>query len=247
MLSLWIQTVSSFAMLIIILLVQVLIYPQFKHVNSNDLPKYAKFHIKKISWVVIPFMLAELISLLTLWTNKETWSFWLISATGLLVLIWVLTFLKIAPLHNQIALNSDAELLPKLIQLNSVRTMLWTLKSASVFCLFIVFIMPNLQYQAIYNANINTKLTKPNGSKVIHEGVISSKDLNNALSALNAHLIDQEGSLQKYIVRTSYLKFPDLLIIDHKKELTILWSKSLMGYFDFGKNKDRLKWIQKRL
>lgn len=247
MLSLWIQTVSSLAMLIIILLVQVLIYPQFKHVNSNDLSTYSKFHIKHISWVVIPFMLAEFFSLIVLWTNKGAWSFWLISATGLLVLIWALTFLKIVPLHNQICQRADSELLPKLIQLNAVRTLLWVLKSVSIFCLFIVFITPNLQYQAIFNADLDSTLSKSNGYKLIYEGGLSSTELDDVLSTLDAQLLIQEGSLKKYIVRTAYLKFPDLLIIDHKKERTIFWSKALLGYFDFGKNKDRLKWIQKKI
>ena len=52
MIVLWVQAISSFAMLIVILIVQVLIYPQFNYVSPHELGKYVNFHIRHISWTL---------------------------------------------------------------------------------------------------------------------------------------------------------------------------------------------------
>ena len=247
MITLWIQAISSLAMITVILLVQVLIYPQFKQVGPNEIGNYVKFHIRKISWVVIPVMLTELFSLIILWSYREIWSFWLLSSTVILALILGLTFIKIAPLHNQIAVSSDVRLISKLLSLNFARTVLWILKSISIFCLFIVFITPHLQFEFITNANINTLFEKTNGYQLVYEKSVFQANLDTIVSSLGGQQIESKGNLRKYIVRTPHLKFPDLIIIEHKKDKTVFWSKSLLGHFDFGKNKERLKWIQKKL
>ena len=202
MIVLWIQAISSFAMLIVILLVQVLIYPQFKQVSPHELGDYVKFHIRHISWIVIPIMLVETFSLIQLWTNQEIWSFWLISATVFLVLIWGLTFIKIVPLHNEIARSSDVTFISSLLSLNLIRTILWVLKSISIFCLFAVLITPSLNFEYIIRSDTDTIFKDRNISHLIYEKKIVQTHLDAILSSLDAQLIEHKGNLKKYIGRS---------------------------------------------
>lgn len=247
MIVLWVQAISSFAMLIVILIVQVLIYPQFNYVSPHELGKYVKFHIRHISWIVIPIMLVESFSLMQLWTNQEIWSFWLISATVLLVLIWVLTFIKIVPLHNEIARSSDVTFIPSLLSLNLIRTILWVLKSISIFCLFAVFITPSLNFSYIIHSDTDTIFKDRDTSHLIYEKNIVQTHLDSILSSLDAQLIEHQGNLKKYMIKTPYLKLPDVIFIEDKGDKIIFFSKSLLRYFDFGRNKARLKWIQEKI
>ena len=247
MIVLWVQAISSFAMLIVILLVQVLIYPQFNYVSPHELGNYVKFHIRHISWIVIPIMLVESFSLIQLWTNQEIWSFWLISATVLLVLIWGLTFIKIAPLHNEIARSSDVTFIPSLLSLNFIRTILWVFKSISIFCLFAVFITPSLNFSYIIRSDTDTIFKDKDTSHLIYEKNIVQTHLDSILSSLDAQLIEHQGNLKKYIIKTPYLKLPDVIFIEDQGDKIIFFSKSLLRYFDFGRNKARLKWIREKI
>lgn len=132
MIALWVQAISTVAILTLIVLVQVLIYPQFKHVGKNELSAYSLFHIQRMSWVVVPIMLSEVCSLVFLWLDTEFRSLWLIFGTGTLALIWGLTFTKIAPLHTKIATTANSELIPTLVKLNLIRTLLWIVKSIAI-------------------------------------------------------------------------------------------------------------------
>lgn len=132
MIALWIHAISTVSILTLIIMVQVLIYPQFRHVGQNELSSYSRFHIKRISWVVVPIMLSELLSLVGVWMNTELRSLWLVVGTGVLGLIWGLTFTKIAPLHEKIASTANPKLIPTLVKLNLIRTLLWLIKSVAI-------------------------------------------------------------------------------------------------------------------
>ena len=43
------------------------------------------------------------------------------------------------------------------------------------------------------------------------------------------------------MIKTPYLKLPDVIFIEDKGDKIIFFSKSLLRYFDFGRNKTRLK------
>ena len=111
------QIALSGALFSLIWLVQLLIYPSFKLVNQN-FSECMLHHQNRISWVVIPLMLAELVVTLL---QKN---FLLI---GLVAGVWISTAFIQVPIHKMLAQNSK-EKIDWLIKSNWIRTVLWTLK-----------------------------------------------------------------------------------------------------------------------
>jgi hypothetical protein len=130
-LLLWIHTISTLSMFLIIIIVQIVIYPQFTEVGKKELKRYSTLHMKRISYIVVPIMLIEMGSLLYLLSQIPIYNIYLWLCILSLALIWVLTFFKIVPVHQQIATQAKQELIPKLIQLNLYRTLLWTIKACA--------------------------------------------------------------------------------------------------------------------
>ena len=54
-----------------------------------------------------------------------------------LILIWILTFFKIVPIHNKISINPNINLFERLIQHNLIRTIFWILKFLSLLLIFL--------------------------------------------------------------------------------------------------------------
>ena len=128
-LAIWIQILSSMGMVTLILLVQVLIYPQFKNVSLDQLPSYASFHSRRISYIVVPLMILEAVSLGGL-VYQIGWNSWAVNSSGiLLLLIWGLTFFKIVPVHKKLSSKPESRDVDQLLKLNSVRTFLWATKA----------------------------------------------------------------------------------------------------------------------
>ncbi len=108
------------------LIVQIIIYPSFKFIKIDSFKGYHLNYMNKISYVVAPIMLLEIISsFLLLIFNKS-----LIDILGfiLLSLIWIVTFFLIVPIHNELNIKFRLVELKKLIKLNLLRTILWILK-----------------------------------------------------------------------------------------------------------------------
>tara|TARA_S200000501_G_C20594576_1_gene643113 strand:- start:212 stop:613 length:402 start_codon:yes stop_codon:yes gene_type:complete len=118
--------ISNLLMIGISILVQFIIYPSFK---KPDFKNFNVFHISysnKMFYIVAPIMLTELFSSAILVYENLAESY-LISFC-LLVLIWGLTFMFIVPIHNSLSKKHNEELVGKMIKLNSLRTLFWSLK-----------------------------------------------------------------------------------------------------------------------
>ena len=121
-----IHYISNILMIGISLIVQIIIYPSFKFIKIDSFKGYHLNYMNKISYVVAPIMLLEIISsFLLLIFNKS-----LIDILGfiLLSLIWIVTFFLIVPIHNELNIKFRLVELKKLIKLNLLRTILWILK-----------------------------------------------------------------------------------------------------------------------
>ncbi len=121
-----IHYISNILMIGISLIVQIIIYPSFKFIKIDAFKGYHLNYMNKISYVVAPIMLLEIISsFLLLIFNKS-----LIDIIGfiLLSLIWIVTFFLIVPIHNELNIKFGLVELKKLIKLNLLRTILWILK-----------------------------------------------------------------------------------------------------------------------
>ena len=112
----------------IILSTQFVSYPLFLTVNQNQFKIYHDFYTKSISYVVVPFMLLEiLINAFNLLNTNDVYPLYFVS-TFLLLFIWLSTILIQVPLHNSINLDYDTVQIKQLINSNWIRTILWISK-----------------------------------------------------------------------------------------------------------------------
>mgnify|MGYP001170701398 CR=1 FL=1 len=112
----------------IILSTQFVSYPLFLTVNQNQFKIYHDFYTKSISYVVVPFMLLEiLINAFNLLNINDVYPLYFVS-TFLLLFIWLSTILIQVPLHNSINLDYDTVQIKQLINSNWIRTILWISK-----------------------------------------------------------------------------------------------------------------------
>lgn len=116
----------------LIWLVQVVHYPGFLRVGGEGYKGYQKYHMKNITLVVGPSMVAEaILSVAVLWYIKDlTASNIYLLSLALLVLIWLHTALWAAPVHARLLSGYDGALIRSLININWWRTSLWSLRTA---------------------------------------------------------------------------------------------------------------------
>jgi hypothetical protein len=111
----------------LILLIQIIHYPAYSYIDLTQFARFQKFHVSRITWLVAPTMIVELITagLLT-WQNQEIlFKFNLIS----IILIWIITFTLNVPIHTLLLEKYDVRLVRKLILTNWPRTLLWVLRA----------------------------------------------------------------------------------------------------------------------
>ena len=113
-------------LLILIILVQLIIYPSFLHYHLKNLITWHNIYTKKIAIVVIPLMLGQLsVSIFQVYEKQvfDTLSYFII-----VLFLWAITLFKFAPMHNIISQGSvNDKFLTKLVRLNWIRTILWFL------------------------------------------------------------------------------------------------------------------------
>ena len=85
-----------------------------------------------ISVIVIPFMVGELFSLVYLSYIDSR----LFLPLMILLVIWLLTFIILVPIHNKLSLKHNISLINRLINYNWLRTILWTVKLIILFYFF---------------------------------------------------------------------------------------------------------------
>ncbi len=127
-LALLVGLASTLAMVGLIWFVQVVHYPLFARVGASDFAAYAAEHSALTTWVVAPFMLAELGSALYLVARPPAhvplaW-LWL----GLLLcgVVWTATGALSVPQHSILAAGFDARAWRTLVLTNWVRTLAWS-------------------------------------------------------------------------------------------------------------------------
>lgn len=113
-------------LLVLIIMVQLIIYPSFLHYPLKNLIAWHNIYTKKIAIVVIPLMLGQLsVSIFQVYEKQvfDTLSYFII-----VLFLWGITLFKFAPMHNTISQGSvNDKFLTKLVRLNWIRTILWFL------------------------------------------------------------------------------------------------------------------------
>lgn len=134
------QLLATCAMAGIIWMVQIVTYPQFLEVPQSGFLKYHDRYMKRMSWVVGPVMVAELIfAILGVWYFWDSEIHWHIVTAGLLVpAVWMVTFFVQVPQHASLAESGWNETtVREIIKVNWIRVFIWT---ARVEVLLVAFL-----------------------------------------------------------------------------------------------------------
>lgn len=116
---------SSVFMAGVIWLVQIVQYPAFLLVPKEQFREYHRTHSDRISYVVAPVMLIELIC--AYWLFYEMGSKYLAYFVITVVIFAATAFISV-PLHNKLSLGKDERTINKLVLTNWIRTILWSVK-----------------------------------------------------------------------------------------------------------------------
>ena len=117
--------------------IQLVHYPSFHFADREKFKEFHIFHGKRISLLVVPLMIFELISSGILWWESSPLS---LNSIGfyLVIAIWISTAFLSVPAHNKLTSRMDEKAVRFLINTNWIRTLLWTAK-ASISLYFLNF------------------------------------------------------------------------------------------------------------
>ena len=122
--------IATSMMVAIIWMVQILNYPSFLFVDKQQYTEFQQFHMKKISYIIVPIMLLELFSGFGILFYIEKAQLSLYASLTLLVLIWVITGLFFTKYHTELSKKYNRNTILRLIRFNWIRTVLWTIRLA---------------------------------------------------------------------------------------------------------------------
>ena len=94
--------ISTSMMVAIIWIVQILHYPTFLFIDKERYTEFQQFHMNKISYIIVPLMLGELISGLSILFTVENVQFSFYVSLSLLILIWLITGLFFTKFHSKL-------------------------------------------------------------------------------------------------------------------------------------------------
>ncbi len=129
-----IHAAATLIMLGVILIVQLVHYPLFRHVGEVSYAIYQAEHVRRITWIVAPLMTTELVTAGWLvWAPPPgvvPWQAW--TGLVLVIVIWGTTALVQVPLHDRLTDGFDAATHRRLVRTNWLRTGAWTLRGGLV-------------------------------------------------------------------------------------------------------------------
>lgn len=114
--------------------VQLVHYPLFSLVDRTQFKDFQRRHEKWTSVVVAPAMLVEIFTLgwLVVFLPDAAFPGLLKLSLGLLVVIWLSTFLLQVPAHRVLEGGFDVKAHQNLVLTNWVRTLLWSVRGATL-------------------------------------------------------------------------------------------------------------------
>lgn len=115
----------------LIWVVQILVYPQFRHVAPAEFRDYHFAHCFRIGLIVAHLLFVEAATAAwLLYEGRQAQPF--IISTGLIPIIWLTTAVFQAPIHTRLGRGFDAPLISRLILTNWIRTLAWTARGILV-------------------------------------------------------------------------------------------------------------------
>ena len=135
-LALLVHVGSTWAVVGVIWIIQLLVYPAMASVPTEAFPAYERFHQRRVSWVLVLFAPAEVITGLIVFLAPGDVPRWMPFVGGvILVLLWVSTAFFFAPLHGRLLDGFDPGLHQRLVSSNWMRTVGWSARGVLVLAM----------------------------------------------------------------------------------------------------------------
>ena len=125
---------ATLLMVGVIWIVQIVHYPLFAGVGADGWAAYEASHESRITLVVGPLMVAELVTAVWLVLDRpDALPSWMVVAGAALVgVIWASTAFVQVPLHSALGGAFDADAHSRLVATNWVRTIAWSARAGLV-------------------------------------------------------------------------------------------------------------------
>ena len=123
-----IHLIATSVMVGVIWVIQLVHYPSFHFIELKQYTTFQRFHMSRISYVVIPAMFTELFTLILFIISTDKIDSFISISGLLLILIWLMTAVFFSGVHQKLTLGYDKVIVDKLVKLNWGRTLLWTLR-----------------------------------------------------------------------------------------------------------------------
>ena len=120
--------IATSVMVGVIWVIQLVHYPSFHFIELKQYTTFQRFHMSRISYVVIPAMVTELFTLVLILISVDHIDTLVAASAILLIFIWLMTALFFSGVHQKLTLGYDQTIVDKLVKLNWGRTLLWTLR-----------------------------------------------------------------------------------------------------------------------
>lgn len=119
--------------------VQLVHYPLFNEMPAKNMVNYGYYHMQKISGIINLLFIIDFITIvfLLLLVNSDLSATLMLINISIFLFIVILTRITFLPIYQQISKNPNSILITKLINLNWIRTLVWSLKV--IFMLIIFF------------------------------------------------------------------------------------------------------------
>lgn len=119
------ELLIDFGLVVLIWIVQVIIYPGFRHLESHDFIRVHSSYTRNISFIVVPLMTVQL-AMKGMRAHHET-QYLTLAALALVLLCWAATFLLAVPCHRALGiLGKDPAVINRLVRFNWIRTLGWS-------------------------------------------------------------------------------------------------------------------------
>ncbi len=110
----------------VIWVIQLVHYPSFHFINKKDYNRFQDFHMKRITYIVMPTMLIELFSGVYLILSGLKGEIIFLISIILLGLIWLQTAIFFTRIHQRLTIGYQKNLVDNLVKINWFRTIAWS-------------------------------------------------------------------------------------------------------------------------
>ena len=117
------------------LITQFVTYPSFIEIDPKRFKNFHEKYSNTMLYIAGPTMIIEAIA--SFFLIIESFSYIALLSFFFLILVWILTFFKIVPIHNKISIRPNIDSFKRLVQLNLIRTIFWLFKFISLFLIFL--------------------------------------------------------------------------------------------------------------